>query len=430
MLSGGGTAVPAGATTPKKLTYWRVQDSESDFGAIIGSWRAMHPNIEIQYRTLRFEEYEQTLLEAWAKGEGPDIYSIPNTWVHKYQEFISPVPPVTGMAYYSIAKALGIKEEQKIEYKETPSIQLPELANNFVDSVYEDVVIDNQIYALPYSVDNISLFYNKNLLNQAKIPLPPTTYSEFLTDVKKLTKIDNQGNIIQAGAALGGTENIPRATDILFLLMLQSRATLSDPPNFLQGAEGDPGTTPAVNAMDFYTQFADPNKEVYTWNEELPNALEMFAQGKLAFFFGYSYNIPLIDQLGAGQLNYGITNVPQLNQDLNYANYWVETVAMSSEYANEAWDFLQYATRIDNVTSYLESASRPTALKALVDVQREDFLLRPFVEQSLVAKNWYHGKKPNLMEQYITDAIESVTKNQLESKEALQLAQQLIQQTY
>jgi ABC-type glycerol-3-phosphate transport system substrate-binding protein len=156
----------------------------------------------------------------------------------------------------------------------------------------------------------------------------------------------------------------------------------------------------------------------------------MFAQGKLAFFFGYSYNIPLIDQLSAGQLSYRTANVPQLNQDLNYANYWVETVAQSSKYANEAWDFLQYATRVENVTGYLESSGRPTALKALVDVQREDFLLRPFIEQSLVAKNWYHGKKPNIMEQYITDAIDSVVNNQLEAKEALQLAQKLILQTY
>lgn len=430
MLSGDDTKIPAGATQPKTLTYWRVQDSESNFAAIISSWRAMHPNVKIQYRTLRHEEYEQALLEAWAKGEGPDIYSIPNTWVHKYQEFISPIPPTIGMAYYTTEKALGLKEEQKIEYRETPSIQLLELANNFVDSVYEDVVIENQIYALPYSVDNIALYYNKDLLNQAKIPLPPTTYSEFLADVKKLTKTDSQGNVIQAGTALGGTENIPRASDILFLLMLQSRATLTDPPNFLIGNPDDAGSVPAVNALDFYTQFADPNKEVYTWNEDLSSALEMFAQGKLAFFFGYSYNIPLINQLSGGQLNYGVTNVPQLNQDLNYANYWVETVAMSSLNSNEAWDFLQYATRVENVVSYLESANRPTALKALVDIQREDFLLRPFVEQSLVAKNWYHGKKPNLMEQYISDAIESVVKNQLDSKEALQLAQQLIQQTY
>jgi multiple sugar transport system substrate-binding protein len=430
MLSGGKTKIPAGATTPKTLTYWRVQDSQASLDPIISSWRTMHPNVTIQYRTLRYDEYEQALLEAWAKGEGPDIYSIPNTWVHKYKEYITPVPATTGMAYYSTVKSLGIKEEQKIEYKETPSIPLPQLANSFVDSVYNDVVIDSQIYALPYSVDNIALFYNKELLNQAKIPLPPTTYSELLADVKKLTKIDSEGNIIQAGVALGGTTNIPRSMDILFLLMLQSRAVLNDPPNFLISNPDDPQTIPAVNALEFYTQFADPNKEVYTWNDDLPNALEFFAQGKLAFFFGYSYNIPLINQLSAGKLSYGTANVPQLNQDLNYANYWVETVAHSSEYANEAWDFLQYATRVDNVTKYLELSGRPTALKALVDIQREDFLLRPFIEQSLIAKNWYHGKKPNLMEQYMTDAIESVNKNQLEAMGALQLAQKLIQQTY
>ena len=394
----------------------------------------MHPNITIEYRKLKPEEYEQALLEAWAKDEGPDIFSIHNSWVGKYQDFIAPLPPSTKMAFYSSTKTLGIKEETKIEYKETPSLKLSDLQNNFVDVVYQDAVVNSQVYGLPLSMDTLALFYNRDLLNQAKIPLPPTNYDEFLSDVPKLTVLDKEGNVLQAGTALGTANNIPRAADILFLFMLQNRTEMTDASgkraNFTHNSPEDPSKYPGVLALEFFTQFADNNKEVYTWNENLPNALELFTQGKLAFFFGYSYHIPLIEQQSQGKINYGITNIPQLNQEVDYANYWLETVSKKTLYANEAWDFIQFATKAENAIKFIEKTNKPTALKALIPQQAEDSQLQYFVLQSLVAKSWYHGKDPNLMEQYINDLMEKVVKEQLKPQEALQLTQELIQQTY
>ncbi|PIS42408.1 MAG: hypothetical protein COT24_03730 [Candidatus Kerfeldbacteria bacterium CG08_land_8_20_14_0_20_40_16] len=434
LIGGGETKIPADATKPKKLVYWGVFNEGGDLTDIINSYKATHPNITIEYRKLRPEEYEQALLEAWAKDEGPDIFSIHNNWVGKYQDFIAPLPSSTKMAYYSKTKTLGIKEETKIEYKETPSLKLTDLQNNFVEVVYQDAVADGKIYGLPLSMDTLALFYNRDLLNQAKIPLPPTNYDEFLSDVSKLTVLDREGNVVQAGAALGTANNIPRATDILFLFMLQSRTEMIDSSgkkvNFTHNSPEDPSKYPGVLALDFFTQFADKNKEVYTWNEDLPDALELFTQGKLAFFFAYSYQIPIIEQQGQGKLNYGITNIPELNQEVNYANYWLETISKKTPYTNEAWDFIQFATKAENVTKYLNKTNKPTVLKALIPQQAEDSQLQYFVLSSLVAKSWYHGKDPNLMEQYINDLIDNVVKGKLETKEALQLAQKLIQQTY
>lgn len=433
-FSGGGGGVPKEATQPKKLVYWRVFDDQGDFQKIIDAWRAMHPNITIEYRKLRYEEYEQALLEAWAKDEGPDIFSIQNTWTRKYQEFIAPMPESTALAYYQTVKSLGVKEETKIEYKKNPSLKLTDLQYNFVDTVYKDVVISNKVYGLPLSIDTLALFYNLDLLNQAKIPLPPQNYDEFLADLPKLTVYDQAGNVIQAGAALGTADNIPRAADILFLFMLQNRTEMTDASgtkvNFLHSFPEDPQGLPGVLALEFFTQFSDKDKDVYTWNEDLPGALEQFAKGKVAFFFGYSYQIPLIDQQSQGQLRYGIAPIPKLNQEVNYANYWIETVSKKSRYSNEAWDFIQFASKAENVINYLEKVKKPTALKALIAKQSEDFKLEPFVNQVLVAKNWYHGRRPDLMEQYINDMISKVINGNLEAREALELAQQLIQQTY
>lgn len=434
LVQGGGESIPKEATTPKKLIYWRVFDDSGDFSEIINAYQAIHSNITIEYRKLRPEEYEQALLEAWAKDEGPDIFSVHNTWIGKYKDFITSMPAITKMAYYSKKKVLGVKEEIKIEYKETPSLKLPEIQNNYVDVVYQDAVLEDQVYGLPLSVDTLALFYNRDLLNQAKIAVPPTSYDEFISDISKLAVLDKEGNIIQAGAALGSVNNIPRAADILFLFMIQNRTNMTDASgekvDFMHNFPEDPEKFPGVVALEFFTQFADENKEVYTWNENLPDALELFSQGKLAFFFGYSYQIPLIEQQSQGLINYGITSIPQLSQEANYANYWLETVSKKSPYANEAWDFIQFATKAENVINYLNKVNKPTALKTLINQQAEDSTLQPFVLQTLVAKSWYHGKNPNLMEEYISDMIDKVVKGKLEAREALQLAQNLIQQTY
>src|SRR6056297_3476762 len=67
------------------LNYWRVFDGQDDFKEIIEKYNAIHPNITIKYRKLRYDEYENEILHALAEDRGPDIFSIHNTWVKKYQ---------------------------------------------------------------------------------------------------------------------------------------------------------------------------------------------------------------------------------------------------------------------------------------------------------------------------------------------------------
>ena len=72
------------AMQPISLNYWRVWDGPDDFKDIITEYNKLHPNIKINYRKLRYEEYEQELLEAYANDNPPDIFSIHNTWLRKY----------------------------------------------------------------------------------------------------------------------------------------------------------------------------------------------------------------------------------------------------------------------------------------------------------------------------------------------------------
>jgi len=280
---------------PARLTYWRVWDNPDTMAGIINDYRRAHSYVTISYRKLRYEEYEQALLEAWAEDRGPDIFSIPVTWLEKYKKYILPLPEKITMPY-EMMTGPSCKREKTVVLKTKKSLTIGDLRNNFVDTVYNNIREGNQIYGLPLSVDTLVLYYNRDLLDNAQIPQPPRDWTEFKEDVQKLTFQDKEGNIVQAGAALGTANNIERSMDILSLLMMQNGTKMSKGRQavFDRPLESNPNYFPGEEALKFYTDFANPAKEVYSWNSRMPNSLDAFVEGKLAFFFGYSYHLPII----------------------------------------------------------------------------------------------------------------------------------------
>ena len=402
------------AVKPITLNFWRVFDGRDDFDEIITKYTTQHPYITINYRKLRYDEYESALLNALAEDRGPDIFSIHNTWVRKYESKIEPMPSQTTMVFPVMQGS--IKKEIVPEFRTMFSPTLKDLKQSFPDVVYSDVVLNNNIYALPLSVDTLAMYYNQDLLDQAGVTEIPRYWNrDFQQMVKKLTRQDLKGNILQAGVALGGGKNIERYSDILAVLMMQNGATMMSEsgqvlfqsiPSAFQSQNYNPG----LMALKFYTDFANPIKEVYSWNDDLENSLDLFAAGKLAIMFGYSYHLPTI-KAQAPKLNFLIEPLPQvegLPAPVNLANYWVEAVSKKSDHKNEAWNFIQFMTSPENVQSYLEKTKKPTALRSLIKSQQDDPEIGVFSSQILTSRSWYKGKNPDLAEGFLADMIHDV----------------------
>lgn len=423
------------AMEPLTLTYWRVFDGPDAFQEIIDKYKIIHPNITINYRKLRYEEYEAELLNAFAEDRGPDILSLHNTWLPKYQNKLTPIPESITMAY-PVEKG-SIKKEVIPELRTVKSLSLKDLKDKFVDAVYSDVVLeDGKIYGLPLSVDTLALYYNRDLLNNAGITAAPKYWNkEFQQNVKKLTKQDPTQGIIQAGIALGGSNNIERYSDILAVLMMQNGATMMDGKqvlfNVVPAATRDTNYNPGLEALKFYIDFSNPGKEVYSWNDDLPNSLEMFISGKLALMFGYSYHLATI-KAQAPKLNFSVSTLPQIEgspMEINFANYWVESVSKKSLYPNEAWDFLQFATKEEQAKTYLEKTDKPTALRSLVATQRDDNEIGVFAAQVLTAKSWYHGKSVSAAETAIAEMINGAKQSTDKILEVINTGAAKVQQT-
>jgi len=406
------SAEQAAATKPVTLEFWTVYDDVDALQALIDKYKADRPYLTVNLKQLRSDEFDSRLVNALAEDQGPDIISIQNKAVPYYQTKLASMPASVKDTTVSVTKNAigGTDTAVNINTQVLPAPL--DVNREYVQAVGKDVILDGKVYGLPLSLDNLALYYNKDLLDKAGIPEVPQTWQDFQAAVKKLTKFDKAtGKIIQSGAALGTGNNIPGFDDLLYVLFRQSGLSFVSTngytafnivPSSGVGANG----TPAMSVMDFFTDFSNPLRDTYTWNESMGNALDEFVNGELAFYFGYSFDYPTI-KARAPQLNFEILPMLQLNpeQPVNVANYWVQAVTLKSKHQNEAWSLINYLAHSKATKDYLDQADRPSALRTYIGGQMDKPELAPFASQVLISESWYKGKNYTVASQALADML-------------------------
>ncbi|MBI2454181.1 MAG: extracellular solute-binding protein, partial [Parcubacteria group bacterium] len=265
-----------------QLEFWGM-DKPDIWEPIISAYETANPGVSINYVQKNTAGYEKELLNGLASGRGPDIVFIQNTWPNKHLNKLSPAPP-------NLISAQNFKDI-------------------FMDVAAQDLIRSGQVYAVPFYVDTLGLYYNKSLYNNAGLVSPPKTWEEFNQAVKQISQKDDSGNIIRSGAALGTAGNVNYASDILGLLMLQTGTVMVgangseaafDRTVSLDGRPYSPGQT----ALDFYTSFAVSTKPVYSWNARMQNSLKAFISGETAMYLGYARDLKQIRESG---LSFGVS---------------------------------------------------------------------------------------------------------------------------
>lgn len=394
---GGGAAVT--------LEVWGVFDDRSAFDQAIKDFEKANKNITVNYRVIPFADYEKSVLNGLAAGNGPDVWMIHDTWLPKDIDKIQPLP-----ASFPVTKQ--------------PLMTVRQFQDTFVQVAASDLVNGGKIYGMPLYVDTLALYYNKDMLASAGIAQPPRTWTEFLDDTKRLTKLDAGHNILTSGAAMGAARNINRSTDILMMLMLQSGVHMTSDDNttaiFSRSVDGQPV---GERALTFYTDFTNPLKEVYSWNDNEHYSIDAFAAGETAMMVNYSHQIPVLRDK-APRLNFGLAPVPQAStvDSRTYADYWPLTVSLQSKHPYEAWQFAYYMTAGQGNVSYLNAAARPAARRDLIDQQKNDPDLGVFAEQALTARSWFQVDNMAI-ENIFLDMIDNVNLGRQSVQDALREAE-------
>ncbi len=434
------------------LNVWGVVDDVDVYQDTFNQYRGQHPNVVVNFRRLRLEEYENLLLNGFAEDRGPDIFLVHNDWVGKYMSKIVPMPTATKVAY-SVTTGT-VKKETTWELRTEPTITMRDFKDQYADAVLGDAirsvvvpvagstnssggVRQERVVAAPIWIDTLGLYYNKDLLNAAGIPTPPEYWDQFQDQVKKITKLDSDGNILQSAVGMGTSGNVERSTDLLTVLMMQNGAQMAGPnglPTFNlvpESSSRQRQLPPGYQALEFYTDFANPTKETYTWNGKQPNSLDAFIQGKTAFFFGYAYQYDQI-KARAPKLNLGIAKLPQIdgNPAKNMANYWMWVVSKKSLNQDTAWNLLNYMMQVDTSKTLLANMKRPAARKRLLTDQFSDEQVGVFASQVLTAQSWYKGNNAQVMEDALSTLIDNALIDGTHIDEAMQFTVSKVRQTF
>jgi multiple sugar transport system substrate-binding protein len=296
-------------------------------------------------------------------------------------------------------------------------------AETFYPTALEDFTAkDGNIYAMPWEIDGLAVFYNKQLLSAAGYSEPPTDWDSFVELAKELTTKNEAGQILSSGLAIGTSNNINHSADILSYLMLLNSADIMDSTYTSANLTSDE----VISATTIYTQFSQGEDSV--WTTDLRNDLEMFYAGKLAMMFAPSWRAFDIIE-AAPNIEFGIAPTPQLatNDPVYYSMYWGDTVSSTCENPQVAWDFIKYLVenqqRIFSNSSQIRAFGEPYSLVSLTGELENNNYLQPYSVMAPHMQSWPMGDQ-TFVEQTLNTAITEIVQDGESLENAMESAQQ------
>jgi len=349
--------------------------------------------------------FDNDLAQAIATGSGPDLVLISQEMLATEQAKLSVIP-------FSVISQ-----------------------RTYLDSFVpiEDLFLaSNGTYGIPFAVDPLVMYYNRNTLTQAGVAIPPSTWEGMTSLTEQLSRA-SAGTVAQSTLPFGSYPNVENARAIVSLLLLQAgNPVTSVSTNGVHGALTAAGAdnaavTPAQSALTFYTQFADPVKTVYTWNGSIPSARQAFLAGTLAFYPGYASELP---QLKAANPNlpFDMMAIPQpqnANQKVTYGKAYAFSVPTSSKNSAGAESVALALAGATFAPTVSQALSVAPALRSALVPSASDPYAPIYFPQALLAQGWL-SPSPATTDAIFSTMISNITSGRMSVGDALNTANQAL----
>lgn len=352
--------------------------------------------LRIKYQQKFPFDLQADYIEALSTGGGPDLIIIQGSNVGALADKVWTIP------YTSLPKS--------------------QFQSDYIDS--SDVFLtDNGVVAMPFMVNPLVMYYNKDILSRYFMLAPPATWDEFYGFSEEVTERDGL-SIKSSAVAMGDIENTFWGKDVLATLFLQAKnpiiiprrqgysVTLSE--NFINFPNA------SAEILKFYTSFVDSQQTHYSWNIGKSPDKSEFLAGRLAVYFGFASEVN--DFLRSNpNLNVGVALMPQwegLNPvTLGEVNaFAVNRLSPNIQLAfNVLWALSgrQYGSYVGQLMGL------PPVFNSLLVVNPADpDYVQTFYKSAIISKTWY-DPDPNASYKVFNSMIKDTVSGLLEPSRAV-----------
>jgi ABC-type glycerol-3-phosphate transport system substrate-binding protein len=324
---------------------------------------------DVTYTEKNPATYHTELINAMAAGTGPDLVMMTQEEILEFEDKILTIP-------------YGLVSESSF-------------LNSFIDESQLFLTDEGEL-ALPFMVDPLVMYWNRDLFAAAGEASPPQFWNDFLALTPKITVLDAGSTIKKSTVALGQWQNIAHAKAILSTLFMQAgdRIVARRQDGTLNPVLGTTPTNapsnPSESALRFYTEFTNPSKTTYSWNRTMPLSSTAFIAGDVAVYFGFASEYPTIAARNPN-LRFGVAKVPQVEGVSTRATYGRLTglaIPRTSSNANGAAQIAQKLASAQVVSTLVELTGLPPVRRDVRVDTASDAAMAVFRESALIARGW------------------------------------------
>ena len=397
-----------GVTPLGTVTIWGTLPADA-FSSTLATLKQGHQEyMGISYVEKPAATFNEDLAEAIASGQGPDLVIITQEELLETRNKLSVIP------------SSSISERT---FRET---YLP---------IGELFQVQGGTYGIPFVIDPLMLFYNRPVLAAAGAAKPPSTW-EAVSGLSAVTQVGGSQAVTRSLIALGTYSNVTNARAILSLLFLQSGSSLTEyTTNGYRSTLGRqaPGTLfeapPAESALNFYTEFANPGKTVYSWNRSLPDSWDAFVAGDVALYLGFASERAALSAANPN-LDFDMAPAPApgtLTTRITYAHAYAFAIPKSSKNASGAYRAAIGLTSKDALPAIARGLGMAPATRAFLSPAKDDLYQPVYFPEALIAKGWLSPGTTDTDRVFGT-MVENVISGRQNVREALNAADQALTQ--
>lgn len=347
----------------------------------------------VSYVQINENTFDQQLAEALSSGKGPDVFLLPQHSILRHEDKIITVP--------------------------YDSYSLRDFKNKFIEE--GELYLNNEgVIAFPFVIDPLVMYWNRDIFSNVGVAIPPKTWEEFFSLSHKITKKDDNLNIFRSAVSFGEFKNVAHAKEIISMLIIQAGDPITQRSGNRINVSLDSKST--EEAIDFFTQFSNPVKSVYTWNRSLPSSEKYFISGDLALYFGFASELENLQKKNPN-LNFDVTNVPQTTSGsgVTFGSMYSLAITKSSQNMASAFNVVKIMTDDESLTSLSNLSNLPPVSRNLLSKETNNPYLEIFYNSALLSKAWLdpNNSETNLI---FSEMVESIISGRNTIKNAIQNA--------